>query len=78
MFTSATNTFWSLVMTGLADVDGFRICIQVCVWLGFPTLTNGCTDMKESNTVKAAPDYLREILKYFTIFQVWILLPNIL
>ena len=23
-------------MTGLPDVDGFKICIQVCVWLGFP------------------------------------------
>ena len=25
-------------MTGLADVDRFKICIQVCVWLGFPPL----------------------------------------
>ena len=25
-------------MNGLADVDGFKICIQVCVWLGFPPL----------------------------------------
>ena len=25
-------------MNGLADVDGFIICIQVCVWLGFSTL----------------------------------------
>ena len=25
-------------MTGLADVDGFKICIQVNVWLGFPPL----------------------------------------
>ena len=29
-----------LVMNGLADVDGFKICIQVCVWLGFPPLIN--------------------------------------
>ena len=32
MFTNATNKFWSLVMTALADVDGFKICIQVCMW----------------------------------------------
>ena len=40
MFTNATNKFWSLVMTGLADVDGFKICMQVCVcvWLGFQPL----------------------------------------
>ena len=24
-------------MTSLADVDGFKISIQVCMWLGFPT-----------------------------------------
>ena len=36
MFTNATNKFWSLVMNGLADVDGFKICIQVCVWPRFP------------------------------------------
>ena len=38
MFPSATNKFLSLVMNGLADVDGFKLCIQVCVWLGFPPL----------------------------------------
>ena len=27
-----------LVMNGLADVDRFKICIQVCMWLGFPPL----------------------------------------
>ena len=31
---NVTNTFWNLVMTGLADVDRFILCIQVCVWLG--------------------------------------------
>ena len=31
MFTNATNKFWSLVINGLGDVDGFKICIQVCV-----------------------------------------------
>ena len=34
MFTKETNKFWSLVKTGLADVDGFGICIQVYVWPG--------------------------------------------
>ena len=32
MFTKETIKFWSLVKTGLADVDGFGICIQVYVW----------------------------------------------
>ena len=39
MLINATNKFWSLVMTGLADVDGFKIYIQVfvCVaWLPTP------------------------------------------
>ena len=35
-FSNATNNFWSLVMTGLADVDGFKLFIQASVWLGFP------------------------------------------
>ena len=26
-------------MNALADVDGFKICIQMCVWLRFPPLT---------------------------------------
>ena len=25
-------------MSGLADIDGFKMCMQVCVWLGFPPL----------------------------------------
>ena len=25
-------------MNSLTDVDGFKICFQVCVWLGFPPL----------------------------------------
>ena len=32
---NATNKLRSLVMIGLSDVDGFKICIQVCAWLGF-------------------------------------------
>ena len=36
MFINAINKFWSLVMNGLADIDGFKICIQAWVWLGFP------------------------------------------
>ena len=39
MFTNATNKFRSLVMNSLADVGGFKICIQTCVWLGFPALS---------------------------------------
>ena len=31
MFTNAIKKFWSLVMNGLADVDGFKICIQVYI-----------------------------------------------
>ena len=32
--TNATNKFKSLVITGLADVDGFKFFIQDCVWPG--------------------------------------------
>ena len=38
MFAYATNKLWNLVINGLADVDGFKIYIQVCVWLAFPPL----------------------------------------
>ena len=38
MFTNATNEYGSLVMTGLADVDGFKIYMQMCMWLGFRPL----------------------------------------
>ena len=37
-------------MAVLADVDGFKNCIQVCVWLDFPPLTcepGGFSQMKE-------------------------------
>ena len=38
MFYNVTNKFWSLFMIGLADADGFKIYIQVCMWLDFPPL----------------------------------------
>ena len=38
VFANATNKLWTLVMTDLADVEGFKIGIQICVWLAFPTL----------------------------------------
>ena len=31
MITNVTNKFWRLVMAGLADVDGFKIFVQVCM-----------------------------------------------
>ena len=31
-------------MNGLADVDGFKICIQVCMWLGLATPVSGVPD----------------------------------
>ena len=42
MFPIATNKFCSLVMNGLADVDRFKICIEVGVRLGFPALKLYC------------------------------------
>ena len=33
-------------MTGLADVDGFKICIQVWVWLSFRSLISTTQTMK--------------------------------
>ena len=41
LFTNATNKFWSLVMTGLADVKGFKLFTQVSVWLRIPPLYKG-------------------------------------
>ena len=41
-------------MTGLADVDGFNICIQVYIWLGFPPLifeSFGMTQWKSHNAL---------------------------
>ena len=38
MFTNSTNKFEVKSWIVLADVDGFKICIQVCVWLGFRLL----------------------------------------
>ena len=59
MFTNMTNKFWSLVTTGLADVDGFQICIQVCVWLDFWPM--------KTCTLKSAPElkYDRQISGHF-------------
>ena len=34
------TNFWSLVMNGLADVDGFKICIEVLRVAGLPTLVS--------------------------------------
>ena len=38
IFIDVTNKLWSLVMTCLAYVDGFKFFIQVCMWLRFPPL----------------------------------------
>ena len=43
MFTNATDKFGSLVMTSLADVDGFKLFIEVFMWLDFPA-PKTCTD----------------------------------
>ena len=48
-FTNATNTFWNLIMTGLADVDGFKICVQVCVWPDLRPLAAGRSNLKLQN-----------------------------
>ena len=43
-------------MIGLADIDGFTciICIQVCVWLGFPPLKLGYQSLRQ-NTKLGGP-----------------------
>ena len=58
MFTNATNKFLSLVMTGLADVDGFEICIHDCILPGFGPLTT---------SISKCSSYLRLIV-------IWLLL----
>ena len=44
-------------MTGLADIDGFKNSIEVCVWLGFPPLD---TDAHYKTLHKNTPD-MKEI-----------------
>ena len=36
-------------MTGLADVDGFKISIQVCMWPRFPPLTTWLLNLVKIN-----------------------------
>ena len=43
-------------MTGLAEVDGLIICIQVCMWLGFPPLTT-----QEGISVECQPPTFRAL-----------------
>ena len=38
IFTNVTKKSSSLIITGLADVDGFLLFIQVCLWPRFPPL----------------------------------------
>ena len=47
-------------MNGLADVDGFKICIQVYVWLGFPPLNLRQSTMYNS---RHADNYAQETVK---------------
>ena len=54
MFTNATKKFWSLVTNGLAEVDGFKIYIQVCMWLGFPPWESSLRYV-ETNTSNCKP-----------------------
>ena len=61
MFINARIKVESLVMNGLADVDGFKICIQVCLWLGFPHLVNIACDYEIRHTD------LFNLSKYFTM-----------
>ena len=45
-------------MNDLADVDGFKICIQVCEWLGFPPL------MQRTREMLRLKGTLRRVLKF--------------
>ena len=65
MFTNATNKFWSLVMTGLADVNGFgfKICIQVCMWLGFRSLSLHKIKCRRDFFKKRTKTYLKILVR---------------
>ena len=58
-------------MNGLADVDGFKICIHVCVWLGFPPLIVG------QPNVRSIVDYYIK-LNSATVVQIVVKLWNYL
>ena len=49
-------------MNDLADVDGFKIRIQVFVWLGFPPL-----EFKNPKTKIVLDIFTREIIEYFVM-----------
>ena len=59
MFTNATNKFWSLIMIGLADADGFEICIQDCILPGFRPLNTG---------ISKCSSYLRLIVIFLLLY----------
>ena len=57
MFTNVTNKFWNLVMIGLANVHGPKICIEVYMhvagcptpddaWLPFAFFINSFTQIE--------------------------------
>ena len=54
-------------MYGLADVDGFKICIQVFVWLGFLPLTTSPLHATSSNLSRPTTCANRGIVKFITL-----------
>ena len=54
----------NFVMNGLADVDGFKKCIQVCVWMDFPPLFS-------PNLGKSQQTYYYLFVQTFITFYIW-------
>ena len=51
-------------MNALADFDGYKICIQVCVWLGFQHLWSLCSVVFHAFALRLPiQTYLPEALK---------------
>ena len=50
-------------MTGLVDVDELKICIQVCVWLGFPPLK---LSAKRTNKLRLMIMMMKEEIHQFS------------
>ena len=49
-------------MNGLADVDGFKIYVQVCLRLGFPPLTMAQNDFLAATSLKQSHgEYLFQV-----------------
>ena len=54
-------------MTGLADVDGYIVCIQVCMWLGFPPLAMKTRELLPKTNLCHAMEFIKHMIVFVSI-----------